>query len=240
MKKPETRVICECCESRVTLVVQRCPQCGYREWPENVQQAIEEQSRELRSWLESAVGDLGGHDMETIKWTLSGRPEVKEKVEQAIKDGVVDVPGWLADYYFNDIDTLHDLTGDRIHDEATQIMSRMSTGNVKTEVASHSTPEIARLRLQIAVAKDMAEGAHSALRIALDDHIGEWQNQLKIRWKKAAEHILTEDEAAAYGDSQIPPWSEKKMEVCSQCASPTNRPIKLHGQVLCQACSSKL
>jgi hypothetical protein len=217
-----------------------CPECGYTKWPEDVQQAIENQAREIRSWLEDAVGDLGGHDMETIKMCVD--TEVLVKVEQAIKDGVTDVPGWLADYYFNDIDTLHDFTGDRIHDASYDVIRSMTQMSVEEQVKSGNPPETTRLRVCIAISKHMQGNAHSALRIALDDHIGEWINRLKTKMR-----LQREAEADAYGDSQIPPWEKRKMrvdvsglKVCSQCASPTNRPVEVHGQVLCQACSSKL
>lgn len=223
-------VLCKCCESSTKYDWKECPTCGYVAWPSDIQNAIERESRELDSWLQDAVGDMAGHDVETVKMSIGlGRPGLLEKVEQAIKDGVVDVPGWLADYFYNDIDTLHDLAGDRIHDSATMIMAQM---DAKKEVERRSPPESTRLQLMIAIAKDMAEGAHPALRIALDDHIGDWQNQLKTRTRKQRE-----DEAAAYGDSQIHP---KDLKVCSQCASPTKRPVTLHGQVLCQACNTKL
>lgn len=230
MNSQGTHVICDCCESRVKFASYGCPECGYNAWPSNIQEAIEHESCELDSWIQDAVGDMAGHDEETVRMNIGyGREGLREKVKQAIKDGVVDVPGWLADYFYNDVDTLHDLTGDRIHDSATTIMARM---DAKKEVERRSPPYSTRLQIMIAIAKDMAEGAHPALRIALDDHIGDWQNQLKTRTRKQREA-----EAAAYGDSQIHP---KDLKVCSQCASPTNRPVTLHGQVLCQACSTKL
>ena len=38
------------------------------------------------------------------------------QIRQARKDGVKDIQGWLGDEYYNDVDTLRDLAGDRIHD----------------------------------------------------------------------------------------------------------------------------
>jgi len=231
MQPQGTHVICECCESRVKFARKKCPYCGYTTWPSTVKQAIEDESCDIRSWLEDAVGDMAGHDIPTLKMNLGcGRSEVRAKVEQAIKDGVVDVPGWLADYFFNDIDTLHDLTGDRIHDGATMIMARMDASK---EVERRSPPETTRLQIMISIAKDMTQGAHTALRIALDDHIGDWINRIKTNERKQREA-----EAAAYGDSQIPPGT-KELKSTYQCDC-GGKPYKSHhGYWICPNCKAK-
>ena len=30
------------------------------------------------------------------------------------------------------------------------------------------------------------------------------------------------------------------MKICTQCASPTNRPVKMNGEIICQNCHKKL
>ena len=77
---------------------------------------IEKAAQSVRSWIEDAVGDMANYTdihMMDKKW--------RKKIAQAKRDGVVDLQGWLADEYYNDVDMLTDLCGDRIHDEATMI-----------------------------------------------------------------------------------------------------------------------
>jgi hypothetical protein len=44
--------------------------------------------------------------------------ETAKAIQKARKDGVRDLRGWLADYLYNDPDTLRDLASDKIHDLA--------------------------------------------------------------------------------------------------------------------------
>jgi hypothetical protein len=76
---------------------------------------IEEAAWETLGWIQDAVGDFA-HGYEDF---LDKR--MKVKVDQAKKDGVIDIKGWLADEYYNDEDTLSDLLGDHIFDHATAL-----------------------------------------------------------------------------------------------------------------------
>ena len=80
---------------------------------------IRESAEEIHNWIQDAVGDMA-NDYSYLcmdsKWSV--------KIEHAKKDGVIDLKGWLADAYYNDVPTLEDLCGDRIHDAATTILGK--------------------------------------------------------------------------------------------------------------------
>lgn len=65
----------------------------------------------VRSWVEDACGDMASTPLDWLdeKWRARARAMKQE--------GVVDVRGAIADAMYDDIDTLCDLTGDRIFDE---------------------------------------------------------------------------------------------------------------------------
>jgi hypothetical protein len=42
--------------------------------------------------------------------------KIAAALDQAKREGVRDIKGWLADYLYNDPDTLHDFAGDKICD----------------------------------------------------------------------------------------------------------------------------
>lgn len=71
-------------------------------------------ANEVISWIQDAVGDLAYNyrhpDALGSDWAKA--------VQKAKEEGVIDIKGWLADEYYNDVDTLMDLCGDRIYDEA--------------------------------------------------------------------------------------------------------------------------
>lgn len=83
---------------------------------DELREKIEAKAREIDSWLQDAVGDMS-FDPAFLD------DEWQEKVRRAKKRGVRDIQGWLADEFYNDVDTIRDLTGDRIHDAATQLVS---------------------------------------------------------------------------------------------------------------------
>jgi hypothetical protein len=197
MKKQVHRVICDLCEAKVLFNMVGCPKCGHTGWEESIEKGIELHADEIYGWLQDAVGDMAGHDDESVMANLSMSRKWQNKVKKAKREGVRDIPGWLADEYYNDIDTLCDLSGDRIHDAASTMMHGMG---VFKEPKS-PLHELIRLRLQIAVAKDMKKRSHNSLVKALNKHIFRWESYLKDGWRKQVEA-----EAAAYGDSQIPPW----------------------------------
>ncbi|RLA02506.1 MAG: hypothetical protein DRI97_03900 [Bacteroidetes bacterium] len=110
------------------------------------QEQIEKIASELDSWLQEAMGDcahgaacLGGTD-EYRKWLNTSGKSIHGS---CLTDA-------YADHLYNDIDTLRDLLGDRIHDEA----------------AGHpyNSPEFNKDF--IAIAEKIAEHAHPALKEA--------------------------------------------------------------------------
>ena len=82
-------------------------------------QKIEDGARDILSWIQDAVGDMANEyhsAWANDKWNT--------KIKQAKKNGINDIRGWLADEYYNDVDTLQDLCGDRIHDKCIEILRR--------------------------------------------------------------------------------------------------------------------
>lgn len=125
---------------------------------------IEKAAREVRSWLEDAVGDMayGYVDFLDEKWS--------KKIEQAKRDQVIDLKGWLADEYFNDVPTLQDICGDRIHDEAYLIAK------------THKSPR--HDQAFILICKAMQKTAHTALFQALDNMIADHEKRIKKNEEK--------------------------------------------------------
>ena len=111
---------------------------------------VEEKAMEIRSWLEDAVGDMAHsyHDFLDDKW--------KKKITKAKIDGVQDIKGWLADEYYNDVDTLEDLCGDRIYDAAGEL---------------HRKSDLTSDECFVAIAEIMKSISHTALVTALDNLI---------------------------------------------------------------------
>ena len=110
--------------------------------PEKIKSA----ASDICSWVQDAVGDMA-NDYSYLcmdsQWSA--------KVERAKKDGITDLKGWLADEYYNDVDTLEDLCGDRIHDAATQTLGRyeqpfhdMIFVLICLEMEKHSHPALIR------------------------------------------------------------------------------------------------
>ena len=111
------------------------------------QELVEKKADEIYQWIQDAVGDVTDCDTMDSKW--------QKRIKKAKKDGVTDIKGWLADEYYNDVDTLQDLCGDRIFDAATEIAGG-PWGNPDHNEAF------------IAIANKMKERAHPALVTALD------------------------------------------------------------------------
>ena len=122
---------------------------GYNGWlpkPTINQELVEKKADEISQWLQDAVGDVADCDPWSEEW--------QKRIKKAKKDGVTDIKGWLADEYYNDVDTLQDLCGDRIHDAATE-----AAGTYKNP---------AHRIYFIFIANKMKENAHTALVMALD------------------------------------------------------------------------
>jgi hypothetical protein len=68
---------------------------------------------EIRNFLEAAVGDIASSVIE-FPDMLEGN--MKKKYKLAQKSGCRDLVGYMADEYYNDVDCIQDLIGDRIYD----------------------------------------------------------------------------------------------------------------------------
>lgn len=73
---------------------------------------IEQKAHDIRSWVGDAVGDMAANYKDFI-WMDS---KWKKRVENAKRNGVIDLKGWLADEYYSDPDMMQDMAGDRVHD----------------------------------------------------------------------------------------------------------------------------
>lgn len=118
---------------------------------------IQSIASEIDSWVQDAVGDCAGHDEESLKANLSMDSKWLKKVAKAKKDGVVDICGWLADELYNHVDTLCDLTGDRIHENG--------KGDYET---------------MIHIANEIAVKGHPAMQEAMTKHIARWREMLPV------------------------------------------------------------
>jgi len=111
-----------------------------------IRNQIKDAANEIISWLQDAVGDVA-YSMDE-----EGDDKWNKRIKKAKRNGVTDIKGWLADELYNDVGTLCDMTGDRIHDAG--------KGDKKA---------------MITIAEKIKEGGHRALRIAIDLHIKRWQ-----------------------------------------------------------------
>ena len=136
---------------------------------EKKDEKISQAAHDVSSWIQDAVGDLA-YDYAMILMD----DEWKKRIKRAKKNGVIDLKGWLADEYYNDVDTLQDLCGDRIHDETTQIV-----GSFQKEGFD---------KVFVAICEKMKESAHTALATALDKLAAWHVKRIKERenWKKTS------------------------------------------------------
>ena len=119
------------------------------------QEAIESAASEISSWIQDAVSDIAYGEAEFPD------EDTKKKFAKAKKKGVTDLPGWYADELYNDVDTLSDLTGDRIFDAAKGKTTKIKFKNM------------------VLIAKAMKEGGHKALTAALEKHISDWEKTVQ-------------------------------------------------------------
>jgi hypothetical protein len=124
---------------------------------------IEDGAQDILSWIQDAVGDMANeyHSFVDDKW--SG------KIRKAEREGVIDIKGWLADEYYNDVDTLQDLCGDRIHDKCNEILGK------------YEKPQ--NDMVFIILCMEMRQVAHPALIRALDKLVKPHMENIK-KWKK--------------------------------------------------------
>lgn len=127
-----------------------------------LREIIRDRADEIKNWLGDAVGDMaydykhGGFDE---NW--------EAKIKRAERDGVQDMQGWLADEYYNDVDSIRDICGDRIHDAATQIIS-LDYGS-----------DLDHNKIFIEICEEIKEYGHTALKEAMTQLIDS-----KMKWMK--------------------------------------------------------
>lgn len=119
------------------------------------QEAITNEAREISSWIGEAVSEIA---YGAVKYP---DPDNQKTFKKAKKSGVTDMAGWYADELYNDVDTLQDLTGDRIYDAA--------QGKTLKE----------RYENMILIAEAINDGSHPALVKALTSHIERWKQFAK-------------------------------------------------------------
>jgi len=127
---------------------------------QELQSAVDSKASEVRQYLTDAAGDMGFEcgDPKSFHWQ---EPDIQKKILEAKKNGVTDIQGWLADEYYSDIVFLQDMSGDRIHDNATEICT---------------VPE-QRTAIQIMIAVAVKESCHEALSKAMDNLIKDWKER---------------------------------------------------------------
>jgi len=81
------------------------------------QNAIDEAAREIKSWLENAVGDMA-FDMSADDVYMCYGAKYRTKIKAARRRGTVDLTDFLADEFYNDPDIISDMIGDRIYESA--------------------------------------------------------------------------------------------------------------------------
>ena len=122
------------------------------------QDEIADAVSELDGWLCDAMGDMA---MSIMDW-----PEAQDdwgpRIKKAKANGVTDIHGWLADEMYNDVPSIQDLLGDRIHDKGKTIEDRI-------EIA-----ETLKLR------------AHDALAQACENLIHSWREQIVERRQRGS------------------------------------------------------
>ena len=133
-----------------------------------MENTIEEKASDIVNWLQDAVGDCA-HSSDPDDYM---DPKWVRKIKKAKKDGVRDIKGWLADEYYNDVDTLKDLAGDRIHDAATELCT--TTQAIPEGQKEHNL-------LFIKICEAMKDRAHTALVTALRSMIREHQKRAQER-----------------------------------------------------------
>jgi len=125
---------------------------------------IEDGAQDILSWIQDAVGDMANEYHSAWaddKWN--------KKIKQAKKDKVIDIKGWLADEYYNDVGTLQDLCGDRIHDKCIEILGKYEKPHNDI--------------VFILLCMEMKRIAHPALIQALGKLVKPHMENLK-KWKK--------------------------------------------------------
>ena len=91
---------------------------------EITQDMIEDKANSIYRWVQDAVGDVAFDtridDLESY-YGSKGKKWAKTARSMKKGHGYFDFTGWLADELYNDVDTLRDLCGDKIHDAANKL-----------------------------------------------------------------------------------------------------------------------
>jgi hypothetical protein len=85
---------------------------------------IEDKARGIYQWVQDAVGDVAfGTRIDDLESYYGSKGKKWAKTARSMKKryGYFDFTGWLADELYNDVDTLHDLCGDKIHDASNEL-----------------------------------------------------------------------------------------------------------------------
>ena len=178
------------------------------------QKEVIDRAREIRDWVENAVGEMAYTSIEFLdeKW--------REVVRDMKRQKVGDVKGALADRFYEDEDTLADLTGDRIYD-----------------AGSGDWADMVRIAFQI-----RSNNAHRPLRRTMNKHIARWR-------KYAADHkcdsivfdMLTMMDfftLYAFGHTLTRAW---ETECCLKCGiKHGNPPPEFWLKGLCESCVTML
>ena len=117
------------------------------------QDKIDEKASEIYQWLQDAVGDMA-YGLEVSEIEDYYGKTVGNKVKRMKKEGL-DWKGWLADWFYSDVGTLQDLSGDRIFDAVTQLGVKSSDSELFNETFCK-------------IAKSLKGQGHQALQNACD------------------------------------------------------------------------
>ena len=124
------------------------------------QDRIDKKAKEIDSYLQDAASEAAfSTPLDLFE------PYLQKKMRKAKKDGVTDIKGWLADEIYNDVNFLHDIAGDQIHDAC------MSLG------IKYSSKEFNLTFVRIACS--LAENSHTALKQACKMLVGERGTEYK-------------------------------------------------------------
>lgn len=130
-----------------------------------LREIVRGKANEIEQWLQDAVGDMADAlDFVDSKW--------EKKIKEAKRNGCQDIKGWLADEYYNDVDSIQDMLGDRIHDASTQIRALGF--------------ELKHDDIFISICEEIKEGGHGALKQAMTQLIDNKKKWIKEREAKNA------------------------------------------------------
>jgi hypothetical protein len=108
---------------------------------------VQEKARELASWVESALNDMAYEQAASFE-EGSALPETFERIKKLKAEGVIDLPGRMADDMYNDAELLSDLLGDRLHDFSRDRAEQTVLLNALKKERTHTAWQEAMQRLE--------------------------------------------------------------------------------------------